>query len=120
VTLFLLTHLENDTCDTIIKKTFCGIFLINSSKYYILNLRKHFFFLTLTYDENSLFFLISNDVDVKLTCTVYFHGHAKQLYLLCISKIEIKYKVNVDKDNFLHFQCIECTNFKTEFFYLCA
>jgi hypothetical protein len=33
-----------------------------------------------------------------------FLGH-----LLSIRKIEIKQKVNVDKDNFLHFQCIECT-----------
>jgi hypothetical protein len=35
-----------------------------------------------------------------------------------IPKIEIKYKVNVDKNNFLHFQYIECMNFKIEFPYL--
>jgi hypothetical protein len=40
--------------------------------------------------------------------------------LLSISKIEIKYKVNVNKNNFLHFQCIEYTNFKIEFSYLCV
>jgi hypothetical protein len=34
--------------------------------------------------------------------------------------IEIKYKVNADKNNFLYFRCIECMSFKTEFTYLCA
>jgi hypothetical protein len=28
----------------------------------------------------------------------------------------LKHKINVYKDNFLHFQCIECTNFKTIFY----
>jgi hypothetical protein len=40
--------------------------------------------------------------------------------LLTIQKIEIKHKFNVFNNNFLHFQCIECTIFKTEFPYLCA
>jgi hypothetical protein len=32
--------------------------------------------------------------------------------LLSIPKIEIKHKVDVDNDNFVHFQYIDCTNFK--------
>jgi hypothetical protein len=32
----------------------------------------------------------------------------------------IKYKINIDNDNFIHFQCIECTIFKIEFPYLYA
>jgi hypothetical protein len=32
--------------------------------------------------------------------------------LLSIPKIEIKDKFNVNKDNFVHFHCIECTNLK--------
>jgi hypothetical protein len=40
--------------------------------------------------------------------------------LLSIPKIKIKHKVNADKNNFLHFQCIEWTSFKIEFPYLCA
>jgi hypothetical protein len=40
--------------------------------------------------------------------------------LLSITKIEIKYKVNVDENNFWQFQGIECTNFKTKILYLCA
>jgi hypothetical protein len=41
-------------------------------------------------------------------------GHAKQYagHLLSIPKIKIKNKINVDKDNFLHFQYIKYTNFK--------
>jgi hypothetical protein len=35
------------------------------------------------------------------------------------AKIEIKHKINVDKINFLRFQSIECTSFKTKFPYLC-
>jgi hypothetical protein len=38
------------------------------------------------------------------------------VHFLIIPKIEIKRKVNVDKNNFLYFQCIECTNFKTNFY----
>jgi hypothetical protein len=42
------------------------------------------------------------------------------VHLLNIPKIEIKHKVNIDKNNFLHFQCIKYTSFKTKFPYLCA
>jgi hypothetical protein len=35
------------------------------------------------------------------------------VHLLSIQKIEIKHKVNIDKNNFLHFQYIEYTNLKT-------
>jgi hypothetical protein len=45
-------------------------------------------------------------------------GAGALVHLLSIPKLEIKHKFNVDKDNFLHFQCIECTDFKTEFPYL--
>jgi hypothetical protein len=37
------------------------------------------------------------------------------MYLLSILNVEIKHKVNDDENNFLHFQCIKCTNFKIEF-----
>jgi hypothetical protein len=41
--------------------------------------------------------------------------------LLTILKlVEIKYKFNVNKYNFLNFQCIECTSFEIEFSYLCV
>jgi hypothetical protein len=33
-------------------------------------------------------------------------------------KIEMKYKVNIDKKNLLHFQYIKYTNFNTKFLYL--
>jgi hypothetical protein len=42
------------------------------------------------------------------------------VHLLNLPKIEIKHKINVDKNKFLHFQYIECTNYKTKFTYLCA
>jgi hypothetical protein len=42
------------------------------------------------------------------------------VHLLSIQKIEIKHKINVNKNNFLYFQCIECTSFKTKFPYLYA
>jgi hypothetical protein len=38
------------------------------------------------------------------------------VHLLNIQKIETKHKINDDKNNFLYFQYIECTNFKTEIF----
>jgi hypothetical protein len=40
------------------------------------------------------------------------------VHLLSIPKIEIKHNITVDKYNILHFQCIECTSFKTKFSYL--
>jgi hypothetical protein len=42
------------------------------------------------------------------------------VHLLTISKMEIKHKIHVDKNNFLHFQYIEFTSFKIKFPYLCT
>jgi hypothetical protein len=42
------------------------------------------------------------------------------VHLLSIPKIAIKHKINDNKDNFIHFQCIEYTSFKTVFPYLCV
>jgi uncharacterized protein (AIM24 family) len=39
-------------------------------------------------------------------------------HLLSILKLKIKDKFNVNKDNFLHFRCTECTSFKIVFLYL--
>jgi hypothetical protein len=36
------------------------------------------------------------------------------------TKNRVKYKINIDKDNFLNFQCIECTSFEIKFPYLCV
>jgi hypothetical protein len=35
------------------------------------------------------------------------------------TKNRVKHKINIDKDNFLYFKYIECTNFETKFSYLC-